>query len=188
MGYSISSLIRRNKRQVFVSLDHRNALSLGENRERLGLAAFHWGIIIAPKNRKGPYCCTFDVSDGVLLDPENGINLNPDGNWNFRAKTNVNPDESSQLILRVMIGEVDHQITNERLYELLEAIPLPRKDAIPEQNCVTWTNAAIATLQKNGLVENFDIDLFAVEQYYFAIQRLEDLEHKPGILNYISRR
>lgn len=188
MGYSISSLIRRDKRQVFVSLDHRNALSLGENRERLGLAAFHWGIIIAPKNRKGPYCCSFDVSDGVLLHPENGINLNPDGDWNFRAKTNMNPDENSQLILRVMIGEVDNQITNERLYDLLEAIPLPQKDVLPEQNCVTWTNAAIATLQNNGLVEQFDIDAFAVEQYHFAIQRLEDLENTASILNYMSRR
>jgi hypothetical protein len=177
-----------NKRQVFLSLHHRDALSIGGNRQRFGHAAYHWGILISPKSSKGPDCYAFDVSDGILLDPVRRVNLNPEGNWLFREKANINPEKSGHLLGRVMIGKVPNEVTYAEIHGLLRAIPLPQKGAVPEQNCVTWTRAAIFKLQENGLVERFDLDRFMDESLAFADQRLQSTESTPASINYTGRR
>ncbi|KAJ5458912.1 hypothetical protein N7530_010856 [Penicillium desertorum] len=174
----------RNKRRVFLSLHHRNSLSLGGNRQRCGYAAYHWGIFISPKSPSRPDCYAFDVSNGVVLDPVHRVNLNEEGNWHFREKVN-NPDQDS-LLGRVMIGKVPHEVTYAQIRDLLESIPLPQKDALPEQNCVTWTRAAIRKLRENGLAEQFDLDRFMDESLAFADQRLHT-GSTPTSINYTTR-
>lgn len=129
-----------NKRRVFVSLHHRYALSIGENRQRFNYAAYHWGILICPKKKpNGPDSHAFDVSDGILLHPTHRVDLNPDGNWLFRAEANANPDDNSHLLGRVMIEKVPDEVRYVKIHSLLEEIPLPQKGTVPEQNCVSWT-------------------------------------------------
>ena len=59
-----------------------------------------------------------------------------------------------------MRGEMKlpNEVTFAQIHDLLRAIPLPQKGAMPEQNCVTWTRAAICKLQEKGLVVQFNID------------------------------
>ncbi|KAJ5799107.1 uncharacterized protein N7518_001175 [Penicillium psychrosexuale] len=87
-----------------------------------------------------------------------------------------------------MIGKVPNEVTYAQIYNLLEAIPLPQKGAIPEQNCVTWTRAAIHKLRESGLVEQFDLDQFMDESIAYVDQRLYDLDSQPDRINYTPRR
>lgn len=176
-----------NKRQVFVSLHHRDSPSLGGNRQRLGYAAYHWGILISPKNSKGLDCYAFDVSDGLILDPVNRLNCNEGYNWHFREKVNVDPTQGGHLIGMVMVGKVPHEAIDAQIYGLLKAIPLPQKGSRPEQNCVTWTKAVIYTLRENGFVEIFDIDRFMDKTLAFADQRIHRTKSTPNRINYTSR-
>ncbi|CAG8151161.1 unnamed protein product [Penicillium salamii] len=177
-----------NKRQVFLALHHRGNLSIGENRQRLGHAAYHWGILVSPKISKGPDCYVFDVSDGPLLDSVNRVNRNPEGNWRFRGNANIDPKEYGNLLGKVMIGKVPNEVTYAEIHGFLEAIPLPQKGVLPEQNCVTWTKAAICRLQENGLVEQFDLNRFMDESLAFADQRLQNTDTTPAHINYTGRR
>jgi hypothetical protein len=58
-----------NKRRVMLTIHHRDELSLGPNRTRLGYAAYHWGILIQPKKPKGSDSNAYDVSNGAKVDP-----------------------------------------------------------------------------------------------------------------------
>ncbi|KAF3028981.1 hypothetical protein E8E15_009918 [Penicillium rubens] len=137
---------------------------------------------------QGPDCYTFDVSDGVLLDPVRRVNLNPNGNWVFREKANINPQNSGHLLGRVMIGKVPNEVTYAQINGLLAAIPLPQKGALRVQNCVTWTKAAIWKLQENGLVEKFDVGQFMDDSLDFADKRIRSPESTPTSINYTARR
>lgn len=126
-----------NKRQVFLSLYYRDTLFIGGNRQRFGHATYHWGILISPKSSKELDCYAFDISDRILLDPIRRVNLNPEGDWLFREKANINPERSGHLLRRVMIRKVPNKITYTEIHGLLEAISLPHKGTLPEQNYVT---------------------------------------------------
>lgn len=89
-----------NKRQFFLSLHHRGALSLGKSRQQLGYSAYHWGILISPKSSKGPDCYIFDVSNGFMTDKEGRFDLNPEGNWAFRENSEVDPEWSGRVLGR----------------------------------------------------------------------------------------
>lgn len=141
-----------------VTIHHRDEMSLGENRSRLGYEAFHWGILIAPKGSKGPDCTAYDVSDGAIPDPNTRQDLNPERNWFFRPKERVDPIRSGRLIGRVLIGKVPNHISDAQIQTILVAVPLPIKNTT--ESCVTWTSAAIRSLQNNGIAKQFDIDRF----------------------------
>lgn len=177
-----------NKRRVFVSLHHRYSLSIRENRQRLRHAAYHWAILICPKKPKGSDSHSFDVSDGIILHPTQKVDLNPEGNWFFRAEANAQPDDSPHLLGRVMIGKLPNEVSYENLHSLLEQIPLPEKDAEPVQNCVSWTRAAIRKLQENGFAEQFDLDPFMDKALAFADQRLHETTATSTSINYTTRR
>ena len=194
-----------NKRRVFVSLHHRNALSIRENRKRLHYAAYHWGILISPKNLSHDdddhhhHHHAFDVSDGIIqyaatatetttTTTMESTDLNIDGNWHFRAEPNVNLADKPHLLARVMIGKLPREVSYADIHTLLEKIPLPQKDALPVQNCVSWTRAAIRTLQENGLAEKFDIDAFMDKALGFADQRLREYTTTSSCMNYTTRR
>ncbi|KAJ5951479.1 uncharacterized protein N7479_009892 [Penicillium vulpinum] len=61
--------------------------------------------------RQGPDSWAFDVSDGALIDPVRRVNLNEEGNWRFREKANVDPEQSGRLLGGVMIGKVPNEVT-----------------------------------------------------------------------------
>jgi hypothetical protein len=157
-----------NKRRVYVSIHHRDELSLGDNRVRLGYEAFHWGILITPKTSSGPDSLAFDVSDGAVPDPVSRQDTNPHRNWKFRSKTQVDPIRSGRLIGRVLIGKVPNNITDLQIQSILATVPLPVKSATPQQSCVTWILAAIAALQNAGLARKFDVSQFIVWALSYA--------------------
>lgn len=95
-----------NTRHVYVGIYFRDEFSIGDNRRRLGYAAFHWGIIMQPKVLCGPCSYAFDVSNGVRLDPNTMTDLNPNRAWYFRSRPNVNPNNSTHLLGGIMIGQV----------------------------------------------------------------------------------
>lgn len=173
-----------NKRRVMVTIHYRDELSLRDNRARLGLSAYHWGILIQPKNPKGLDSNAYDVSDGARPDPMARQDLNPSRDWHFRAKLGVSPILSGRLLGKVMVGKVPNNVTDANMEDLLRKVPLPIKNT--GQNCVTWTLATIQALQKGKLAEDFDVNEFMTKALGLAD---EWLQH-PGpnnFHNYVDR-
>ncbi|KAL4946373.1 hypothetical protein BDV06DRAFT_136977 [Aspergillus oleicola] len=176
-----------NKRRVFLTLHHRDELSLSKNRRRLGHASYHWGILITPKRSKGRDCYAYDVTNAVDPDPFTRIERNPDYEWRFRHKDNVDPMISGSLLGRILIGKVPHGISHKEIQAILEEVLVPRKNMRPEENCVTWTRGAIRKLQRTGLVEQFDVKRFMDDALKFANGRLGDPGGTVNIINYTRR-
>ncbi|OBT73508.1 hypothetical protein VF21_07235 [Pseudogymnoascus sp. 05NY08] len=175
-----------NKRRVFVSIHYRGALSLGESRQQLGYAAYHWGILISPKVHKEPDCYTFDVSDAARPDPETRVDINPNHEWIFRS----NPAVSGSLLGLIMIGKVPNGVEISEIRTRLQSIPVPQKNAMPEENCVTWAMAAIRILQENGFAEQFEINKFMDAGIKFADATLADKSGTATVakMNYTTRK
>ncbi|KYK60860.1 hypothetical protein DCS_01998 [Drechmeria coniospora] len=174
-----------NKLRVVVSLHHRDELSLGSHRTRLCHEAFHWGIIIMPKRSKGPDCHAYDVSDGPVLDPNKRQDLNPEHAWESRVKLGVDPLRSGRLISRIIIGKVPKHVDLANIGRLLATIPLPAKDAVPAESCVTWTLAAIAILQAEGIVHPFDVGRFRDWALSYADRSMKNMG-PHNIVEYVS--
>ncbi|KAJ5966100.1 hypothetical protein N7481_012814 [Penicillium waksmanii] len=158
----------KNKLRVFLSLQHRSALSIRENRQ-------------ATRPR------SLSLGDGILLDETTGMNLNTDGNWNFREKTYTDPQAIAHFLGSVMIGKLPKEITNADIRDILKDIALPQPGAKPEQNCVSWTRNAIMELQEKGLVEQCDLDRFMDDALACADKRLRDYSSTPASINYTDR-
>ncbi|KFY12366.1 hypothetical protein V492_03923 [Pseudogymnoascus sp. VKM F-4246] len=176
-----------NKRRVFVSIYHRGLLSLGENRQQLGYAAYHWGILISPKVYKEQNCYTFDVSDAARPDPETRVDHNPNHEWVFRS----NPTVSGSVVCLIMIGKLPNGVEISEIRTCLQSIPVPQKNATPEQNCVTWAMAAVKALQENGYAEQFKINQFMDAGIEFADATLADKSGTPATvarMNYTTRK
>ncbi|OQD85348.1 hypothetical protein PENANT_c010G07828 [Penicillium antarcticum] len=181
--------------QIFISIHHRGELSLDERRRELGISAYHWGVLLAPRHPRGPDCHAFDVTDGSSPDRLLRRDNNPDFKWHFRVKNYVNPDHSGSLLLRILIGKIKIGKSNgdafERIDALLRSIPLPVKGssgAMPSQNCVGWIRAAIRKLQANGLAEEFDVDSFMDHALAFVDRRLADVDHVPDVINHLGKK
>lgn len=142
----------RNKRRIIVSLSHRGRLSLPPHREKLGLEAYHWGLLISPKHSKGADCDSYDVSDAISVD-------DADNNWRFRKRPMIDPLATGQLLGKIVIGKI--AVREENICALLREVPLPLKEIDPAQSCVTWTLDAIRALQRADVVSGFDVDRFA---------------------------
>ncbi|KFY38026.1 hypothetical protein V494_04541 [Pseudogymnoascus sp. VKM F-4513 (FW-928)] len=186
---SLSAKLRNmsNKRRVFVSIYHRGLLSLGENRQQLGYAAYHWGILISPKAYKEQNCYTFDVSDAARPDPETRVDHNPNHEWVFRS----NPTVSGSVVCLIMIGKLPNGVEISEIRTCLQSIPVPQKNATPEQNCVTWAMAAVQALQDNGYAEKFEINQFMDAGIEFADETLADKSGTPATvakMNYTTRK
>jgi len=159
----------------------------GEHRQRLGYAAYHWGIVISPKNTTGRDCYGYDVSDGAVPDPQTLTDRNPNRNWHFRTSVNVNPRLGSHLLAMVMIGKAPQEITYSEIEIRLQSIPVPQKDVVPEQNCVNWVMNAIRTLQDIGLADRFDLNEFMVYALSYADKRMSQTATTSDIVNFTSR-
>ncbi|KAI9036445.1 uncharacterized protein KD926_001788 [Aspergillus affinis] len=98
-----------NKRQVWITLHYRDRFSLGEHGKRLGYAAYHWSILITPKQSKGADCYAYDP--------------------------NVSPELRSHLLGAIMIGKLPKEVSFSEIKTYLNSIPVLVKGVEPEQNC-----------------------------------------------------
>jgi hypothetical protein len=175
-----------NKRRLMVSIYHRDECSLGQNRNRLGSAAFHWAIFVRPKNSKGNDVRIIDVTDSPIVDPQTLQDLNPSHDWRFRVKPQVDPSKTTRILGAIMIGKLPNSMSFAELDGMLSKLPLPVHNARPEQNCVSWVQAAIETLQRAGVAEQFDIRKFMDFAIKFADRRIPKGGEYESI-NYTNR-
>lgn len=194
----------RNKRRIFVTIHYRGQYSLREHRQRLGHAAYHWGILITPKTPTGKDCHLYDASDGMRPDPITGEDHNPTREWYFRANTNLDLDTVNRLLGRVMVGKVaDDGADSSTIQARLEAVPLPVNSSNnsnetmgPEQeqgqgqglvqNCVSWVKEAVRKLQGVGFVEEFEVDGMMDAALRFADECMKKPDNR-AVMNYTRR-
>jgi hypothetical protein len=140
----------RNKPRISITLHPRGKNSLGENRRRLHYAAYHWGILISPKNSKsnnGEHTL-FDVTDSLFVHVSTG---EASDDWRFRVRTTQDPDVAFQILVKVFVGKVDgRSVTVKEVERRLRELPLPRKGEQLGENCVRWTKEVIRVLIKMG--------------------------------------
>lgn len=148
-----------DKDRVCVVVFHRDKLSLGEaNRQRYGLAIYHWAILIRPKDLKRLGSSTvYDSTDGVRVD-SHFQDLNPNRDWWFRTRSLLDPLSTGHFLGAVMVGKVPKNLKAEQIQALLEKIPLPVRNQNPEQNCATWIQYAVKALQEAGCAEALSVD------------------------------
>ncbi|PYH44236.1 uncharacterized protein BP01DRAFT_343035 [Aspergillus saccharolyticus JOP 1030-1] len=138
------------------------------SRQRLGYAAYHWGIFTSPKTSAARSCYSYDVTDGAHPDPVTRVDHNPERNWFFRVRPNVDSMLTSHL-LGSMIGKVPNELAHAKIQTHLESIPLPRQGVLPEKLCpLDKQGPAIPKLQQKGLGEQSDIDRFMPDSLAFA--------------------
>ncbi|KAF1821259.1 uncharacterized protein K489DRAFT_270406 [Dissoconium aciculare CBS 342.82] len=143
-----------------VAVFHRGALSLGaENRQNLGEAIYHWAILIRPKDISHlKESIVVDATDGVRQDPVTDKDLNPTHEWFFRVREGFDPLATANFLGAVNIGTLPRAPSIARIREMLEGLPLPRKDRRPFENCVSWAKQAIVMMQMAELVDSRPVD------------------------------
>lgn len=127
------------------------------------------------------------MSDAARPDPESRIDHNPNHEWIFRS----NPTVSGSLLGLIMIGKIPNGVEISEIRTRLQSISVPQRDAVPEQNCVTWVMSAIQTLQENGFAERFEINKFMDAGIQFANKTLADTSDTPrrvAKMNYTTRK
>ena len=127
-----------------------------------------------PKDSRGADCDAYDATDASYIDPVTFRMVNPTMDWMFRDRKGVDPELSSKLIGRIVIGVVgdENETPSVDLDELFSQVPMPVKNTHPQQSCVSWVVDAILSLQKNEVVPAFDIDEFKDQALHYADQRL----------------
>lgn len=176
----------RNKPRIFITLHARGKNSLGENRTRLGHSAYHWGILISPKNKaahptsvfrspKSPsdLHTLFDVTDSLYADPVTG---EVKENWRFRERGSPDPVIAFQIMARVFVGKLDPAWgATEGVREKFSGIGLPRK-GYEGESCVR-------VLKKMGTLQaDFDIEKFTGTALEFADESLKGKGEMVNIL------
>ena len=186
----------RNKRRVFVTIHYRGQYSLREHRQRLGHAAYHWGILITPKTPTGKDCHLYDASDGMRPDPITGEDHNPMREWYFRANTNLDLPTVNWLLGRVMVGKVEDEGAD--IQAQLEAVPWPvnsnkmgagqgqEQGQGPVQNCASWVKDAVRKLQEIGFAEEFEVDGMMDAALRFADECMKKPDSR-AVMNYTRR-
>ncbi|CAG7968315.1 unnamed protein product [Penicillium salamii] len=173
---------------VVLTLHHRGELSLGDNRRRLGFSAYHWGILLVPKEGDKRLCYAFDTTNAAIPDTMQRINLNPDFKWVYRVKNNVNPDESESLLIRIEIGEL-RDASPCTIRSLLGTVQLPIAGVWPPQNCVDWIRSAICILRNHGHAFNMDnIDMVMARALAYADSRIADPDNAPCRLDHLGNK
>lgn len=89
-----------------------------------------------------------------------------------------------------MIGKLPKDVTIKDINDMLQNLPLPREDADPVENCVTWTKCAIVELQQRNWVEQCDINKFMDDAIVLGdkwYQSSPDLKAGSKKVNYTNR-
>lgn len=174
------------ERQIALTLSHRDHLSHGKNREMLGYEAYHWGVMVMPKNSQGNDCETYEATDATEIDPVTWRMVNPTMDWWLRAKATVDPALSDKLIGRIIVGVVPREVSHAALKKLFEGIPLPVKNTHPQQSCVSWAVDAILALQKKGWAWAFDMNQFQDWSLSYADERLKGQGPREAVVSYLD--
>ncbi|OAA51778.1 hypothetical protein NOR_00371 [Metarhizium rileyi] len=175
-------------RLATVALSHRDNLSQGHSRRVFGCDAFHWGIVVMPENSHGRDCNAYEATDASEIDPVTFRMNNPHMDWWLRTREQIDPEVSSKLIGRVVIGQIPENVSDSQLHDFFLSIPLPVKNTNPQQSCVTWTVNAILALQSQNWAWNFDVEPFKVWALVYADKRMSGLDSKlPKVVTYSAR-
>ncbi|OAA52026.1 hypothetical protein NOR_00619 [Metarhizium rileyi] len=158
---SLYSRGQKKKRRIYLAIYHRFDLSTGKERMRLGHSAFHWAILISPKEQGGKDTDAFDVTDSVTVDQATGELVNLERLFRLQVKKGVDPSRAKSLLGRIQIGTLDNDLTIENIEALFSRVPIPSKFASPPESCVNWALCAIMHLQIFGEVASFDRRLFS---------------------------
>ncbi|KAL3497235.1 hypothetical protein BJX62DRAFT_4622 [Aspergillus germanicus] len=177
----------RNKPRISITLHPRGKNSLGENHRRLHYAAYHWGILISPKNSKsnnGDHTL-FDVTDSLFVHVSTG---KASDDWRFRARTTQDPDVAFQILVKVLVGKLDSRsVTVKEVERRFKEVPLPRKGEQLGENCVSWTKEAIGLLVKMGVLEGvLDVQKLINEALEFADCCLREQKGLGNVIDHIE--
>ncbi|KAG6006699.1 hypothetical protein E4U21_006774 [Claviceps maximensis] len=171
-------------RLLTVALYHRDHLSRGKSRKLFGYEAFHWGLLVTPQISKGKDCLALDATDSSEIDPLTFRLKNPTMDWWINHSL-VNPEVTSKMLGRIVIGEVPGEISDDEFLALCHGIPLPVKNTQPQQSCVSWAVSAVRVMQNLGWAWNFDVDQFKDSALAYADERLkEDKSMEPKVKYY----
>ncbi|KAL5336547.1 hypothetical protein BJX70DRAFT_372279 [Aspergillus crustosus] len=172
----------RNKPRVSITLHPRGKNSLGENRQRLGFSAFHWGILVSPKNPISGIHTHFDVTDSLNFDHETE---EAKEDWRFRERTDAEPDLAFQILGKVIVGKVTPAVLQE-LRGRLRELPLP-ENGVKRGGCVSWTRSGIEVLKEMRVLEaSFNVDVFMEAALAFADDSLRGGTGLGCVLDYTS--
>jgi hypothetical protein len=176
------------KPRIFLAFYHRDKLSLPPHQDKMGLASFHWALLIAPKNA-AERTHMLDVTDAMQIDPVTHIDTNPDAKWIFRDKVE-NPLSNIRLVLIAMIGKL--KLPADGLDELVEVLRrecrVPKKDTDGE-HCAWWVEEAVRFLQAERLLDDFDMQATFLEAHRVATNRIgsADIARKRAeVVNFTS--
>ncbi|KAJ5380794.1 uncharacterized protein N7496_003222 [Penicillium cataractarum] len=178
----------RNKRRVYITLHHRDDLSLPHNRKKMGYGAYNWSIIITPKVSTGADSFAYDVTNVPEPDAFFKFESNPDREWRYRQKPHVDPTNCSTLVKKILIGKIPNDITYSLIQYLLETIPITENDTHHKQTGVRWIVHAIHKLQHTVLLaEMFSIREFMDEAIKLADERLRLGSSVPEVTDFTKR-
>lgn len=177
------------KPRILLGLYHRGKLSLPPRRDELGLASFHWALLISPKN-EGRLTHVIDVTDAMQIDPVTGVDTNPDRNWILRDEVG-NPLSNMRLVLVAMIGKLKTRADGlEGLVETVMRECRPPKKGVGVENCAWWVREAVRLLQAKALLDEFDVDAIlsqAHQQATDCIGRADMARKRAEVVNFSSR-
>nr|OQO26403.1 hypothetical protein B0A51_05589 [Rachicladosporium sp. CCFEE 5018] len=119
-----------NKPRIAIELFHRDQISIEPGaRDRLGWAMYHWAILLRPKDFKQiDASVSYDVTDGIQLDPATRTDLNPEHNWRFRIRRPVNPLATGHFLGAIEIGKLPAKVTPQQFETLLSQVTIPLKN------------------------------------------------------------
>lgn len=156
--------------QIAVALHHRDQFSHGHNRQTFGYEAYHWALVVMPPDDEAGRYDSYDATDSSEIDKVTWRMNNPNMDWWFRVKTDIDPQEDPKVIGRITLGITT--TSRSQLKDLFASVPLPVKNSHPQQSCVTWAINAIAALQKDGIVPDFNVGEFKDKALGYADERM----------------
>ncbi|KAM3483809.1 hypothetical protein MY8738_002859 [Beauveria namnaoensis] len=170
---------------VTLTLYDRGDLSQGRMRSVFGHKAYHWGVLIVPKEKRpGRVAHAFEATDASAIDPVTFRMTNPSMEWRYNARLDVDPELSQKLLGQLVVGEIPDGAAPKALDTFFEAVPLPVRNTEPQQGCVTWSINALRALQKRGWAWDFDLDVFKDDALAYADDRIKGNDATEPKLKY----
>lgn len=168
-----------------VALYSRGELSKGNSRRIFHFEAYHWGLLITPKEGQGGRRShAFEATDASEMDKVTFRLNNPTMDWWYKYRLNVNSEDSKKFLGQVVVGEIPEEVSGEELTAFFRQVPMPVKGTDPQQSCVTWTVSAIQAMQERGWAQDFDIEAFKEAALAYADDRIKEDSVEPVIKYY----
>lgn len=143
-----------NKPRVYVAGYFRQGITRNPESKQLGHARFHWAVWVVPKGSTGR-----GASYQVRYE-DAYTNVPGSGGWKCLYDADDDYVGDPTVIGRLMIGKLPPGVSHEDVRAVLEKVALPREDAEPLENCVSWTREAVRELQQWGWAEKFEVEEF----------------------------